>query len=184
MNMLINQESLIPVIDMSIGGEIQPCVDARTLHKWLKSGDRFADWIKKRIKTYGFIENEDFVCFSVISETQTKSGRKGRARQNDYILTLDVAKELSMVENNEQGRAARRYFINCEKALRQTAFGLMNQFNRAVLEFEKFTEIASNAGRTLCLVGKKYKPQALSKVEELKQKITPLLPFEEDEMQA
>lgn len=108
----------------------------------------------------------------------------GGRSSREYILTIDMAKELSMVENNEQGRVARRYFINCEKALRQTAFGLMNQFNRAVLEFEKFTEIASNAGRTLCLVGKQYKPQALSKVEELKQKITPLLPFEEDEMQA
>ncbi|HBM8157618.1 antA/AntB antirepressor family protein [Acinetobacter baumannii] len=182
MNMLINQESLIPVIDMSIGGEIQPCVDARTLHKWLKSGERFADWIKKRIKTYGFIENEDYALISVNAEI--KKGRGGNRRGVEYILTLDVAKELSMVENNEQGRAARRYFINCEKALRQTAFGLMNQFNRAVLEFEKFTEIASNAGRTLCLVGKQYKPQALSRVEELKQKITPLLPFEEDEMQA
>ena len=68
MNMLINQESLIPVIDMSIGGEIQPCVDARTLHKWLKSGERFADWIKKRIKTYGFIENEDYALISVNAE--------------------------------------------------------------------------------------------------------------------
>ncbi|HDU8425264.1 TPA: antA/AntB antirepressor family protein [Acinetobacter baumannii] len=182
MNMIMNQENLIPVIDRDIGGEVQPCVDARTLHNWLKSGERFADWIKKRIKTYGFIENEDYALVSV--NTEIKKGRGGNRRGVDYILTLDVAKELSMVENNEQGRMARRYFINCEKALRQTAFGLMNQFNRAVLEFEKFTEIASNAGRTLCLVGKQYKPQALNKVEELKQKITPLLPFDEEEMQA
>lgn len=184
MNMLMNKETLISVIDRDIGGEFQPCVDARTLHNWLKSGERFADWIKKRIKTYGFIENEDYVCFSVITETQRVNGQKGKSKQLDYALTLDMAKELSMVENNEQGRIARRYFINCEKTLRQTTFGLMNQFNKAVLEFEKFTEIASNAGRTLCLVGKQYKPQALSKVEELKQKITPLLPFEEVEMQA
>lgn len=184
MNMLINQETLISVIDRDIGGEVQPCVDARELHKWLKSGEMFSKWIVSRIKKYGFDENQDFTCYWEISQTQTKTGRKGKARIKTYILSLDMAKELSMVENNEQGRVARRYFINCEKALRQTAFGLMNQFNRAVLEFEKFTEIASNAGRTLCLVGKQYKPQALSKVEELKQKITPLLPFEEDEMQA
>ncbi|MDV7706730.1 antA/AntB antirepressor family protein [Acinetobacter pittii] len=179
MNMLINQETLIPVVDRDIGGEVQPSVDARELHKWLKSGEMFATWIKKRIKTYKFIENEDYISF-LVNPKKPNGGRSSR----EYILTIDMAKELSMVENNEQGRAARRYFINCEKALRQTAFGLMNQFNRAVLEFEKFTEIASNAGRTLCLVGKQYKPQALNKVEELKQKITPLLPFEEDEMQA
>ncbi len=166
---------LIPVVDAAIGGDVQPCVDARTLHQWLKSGDRFADWIKKRIKTYGFIENEDFACLSVISETQRKDGQKGKARQTDYLLTLDVAKELSMVENNDQGRIARRYFIQCEKALRQSAFNLIDQFNRAVLDFENLTDIASKAGRTLCLVGKQYKPKAKHKVEELKLKMQPLL---------
>ncbi|WP_445405037.1 antA/AntB antirepressor family protein [Acinetobacter vivianii] len=69
--------SLIPVLDATIAGEIQPCVDARTLHLWLKSGDRFADWIKKRIKTYGFIENEDYVCFSVKAE-KPYGGRTSR----------------------------------------------------------------------------------------------------------
>lgn len=162
--------SLIPVLDATIAGEIQPCVDARTLHLWLKSGDRFADWIKKRIKTYGFIENEDYVCFSVKSE-KPYGGRTSR----EYHLTLDVAKELSMVENNEQGRIARRYFINCEKVLRQSTFNLIDQFNRAVLEFENLSDIASKAGRTLSLVGKQYKPKAKHKVEVLKQKIQPLL---------
>jgi len=84
-----------------------------------------------------------------------------------------------MVESNEQGKMARRYFINCEKAIRQTAFGLMNQFNKAVLEFDKFAEIASNAGRTLNIVGKQYKPQALEKIDKLKSKIQPMLPLEE-----
>ncbi|WP_445405036.1 hypothetical protein [Acinetobacter vivianii] len=80
-----------------------------------------------------------------------------------------------MVENNEQGRIARRYFINCEKVLRQSTFNLIDQFNRAVLEFENLSDIASKAGRTLCLVGKQYKPKAKNKVEVLKQKMQPLL---------
>lgn len=175
MNKPIETESLIPVVDGVVGGEEQPCVDARTLHKWLKNGDRFATWIKSRIKTYGFIENEDFACLSVISETQRANGQKGKVKQIDYLLTLDVAKELSMVENNEQGRAARRYFINCEKALRKTVFGLMDQFNKASLEFDKFCEIASHAGRTLSLVGKQYKPQAKTKLDDLKTKVQPHL---------
>lgn len=166
---------LIPVVDGVIGGEEQPCVDARTLHQWLKNGDRFSTWIKSRIKTYGFIENEDFVCLSVISETQRANGQKGKAKKTDYLLTLDVAKELSMVENNEQGRTARRYFINCEKTLRKTVFGLMDQFNKASLEFDKFCEIASHAGRTLNLVGKQYKPRAKSRLDELKNKVQPHL---------
>lgn len=170
----IDNDGLIPVIDGEIGGETQPCVDARTLHQWLKNGDRFATWIKKRIKTYGFIVNEDFALISVKAEI--KKGRGGNRRSVDYLLTLDVAKELSMVENNEQGRMARRYFINCEKVLRKTVFGLMNQFNKASLEFDKFCDIASHAGRTLNLVGKQYKPQAKQRVDDLKKQIQPMFP--------
>lgn len=172
-----SSENLIPVIDGTIGGEDQPCVDARSLHKWLKCGERFATWIKSRIKTYGFIENEDYSCLSVISETQRKDGQKGLAKQTDYLLTLDMAKELSMVENNEQGRIARRYFINCEKVLRKTVFGLMDQFNKASLEFDKFCEIASNAGRTLAVVGKQYKPKSKQQLDLLKTQIQPHLPY-------
>lgn len=174
MSTLSQAETLIPVIDGEIDGDVQPCVDARTLHRWLKNGERFATWIKKRIKTYGFIENEDYVLISAI--TEIKTGRGGNRRSIDYLLTLDTAKELSMVENNDQGRMARRYFINCEKALRKTVFSLMNQFNRATLEFDKFCDIASDAGRTLCLVGKQYKPQAKQRMDELKEKIQPILP--------
>lgn len=180
MNAIVMQDTLIPVIDHEIDGELQPCVDARTLHGWLKNGDRFATWIKNRIATYGFEKNIDFVCLSVITETQRQDGRKGKAKRVDYLLTLDMAKELSMVESNNQGKMARRYFINCEKVLRQTAFGLMNQFNKAMLEVEKFTDIASSAGRTLCIVGKQYKPQAIERVEELKKKIQPMLPLDEN----
>lgn len=168
----IDNDGLIPVIDGEIGGETQPCVDARTLHGWLKNGDRFATWIKKRISTYKFIENQDFAMVSVI--TEIKKGRGGNRRSVDYLLTLDMAKELSMVENNEQGRMARRYFINCEKVLRKTVFGLMNQFNKASLEFDKFCDIASHAGRTLNLVGKQYKPQAKQRVDDLKKQIQPM----------
>ena len=179
MNAIVKTDALVPVTEYEIDGELQPCVDARTLHAWLKNGDRFADWIKKRIKTYGFEENVDFACLSVIAETQRSSGQKGKVKRVDYFLTLDMAKELSMVESNDQGKMARRYFINCEKTLRQTAFGLINQFNKAALELDKFTEIASNAGRTLSLVGKQYKPQALERLEELKSKIQPMLPLED-----
>lgn len=61
---------LVPVFDAKIGGEVQQCVDARALHKWLKNGDMFANWIKSRIKTYGFVENEDFVL--ILANTKIK----------------------------------------------------------------------------------------------------------------
>ena len=88
----------------------QKSVSARELHQFLESKRQFANWIKERISKYGFEEGVDFVTFNKIVK---------RSRLTEYDLTLDMAKELSMVENNEKGRQARRYFIQCEKALRQ-----------------------------------------------------------------
>lgn len=105
-----NIPALVEVFDAVIGGISQPVVDARHLHDFLKNGEVFATWIKARIEKYSFIENEDFVSYL----EKTKKPQGGRSATN-YHLTLDTAKELSMVENNDQGRAARRYFIAMEK---------------------------------------------------------------------
>ncbi|GEF29391.1 antirepressor [Escherichia coli O145:H28] len=77
----------------------------------------FAAWITNRISEYEFIENQDYILLSNLGK-QT-SGRGGHNRK-DYHLTLDTAKELAMVEHNEKGRQIRRYFIECEKKLRQS----------------------------------------------------------------
>ncbi|MBF6810630.1 phage antirepressor Ant, partial [Acinetobacter baumannii] len=58
---------------------------------------------------YKFQENVDFVL------TVAKTGVRSNVVQKDYSLSLDMAKELCMVENNDKGREARRYFIRCEK---------------------------------------------------------------------
>lgn len=174
MTAIAQAETLIPVIEGEIGGELQSCVDARTLHRWLKNGERFATWIKKRIRTYGFIENEDYAIL-ISANTEIKS-HGGNRRGIEYLLTLDTAKELSMVENNAQGRMARRYFINCEKAMRQLENSLMLQFNRALVELEKFTDMASQAGRTLSVVGKQVKPACKKRVELIRARLQPTLP--------
>ena len=75
---------------------------------------KFADWIKNRINEYDFVENQDFISFSENLEKPTG----GRPSQ-EYYITLDMAKELSMVERNDKGKQARRYFIECEKKLKE-----------------------------------------------------------------
>ncbi|EXI85604.1 MAG: Phage anti-repressor protein [Candidatus Accumulibacter regalis] len=77
------------------------------VHAALGVGRDFATWIKQRIAEYGFAEGEDF------SPIRGKS-RGGRPAA-DYHLTIDMAKELAMVENNDTGRRIRRYFIALEK---------------------------------------------------------------------
>ncbi|MGE1057827.1 antA/AntB antirepressor family protein [Bacillus sp. GMa5/1] len=85
-------------------------VNARELHEQMLVGKVFAAWIQDRIEKYGFIEREDF--FPVSEKTN------GRPKV-EYWLTLDTAKEVAMVQNNEAGRAIRKYFIEVEKRFRQ-----------------------------------------------------------------
>jgi len=92
-------------------------VSARELHGFLESKQQFSDWIKNRIEKYEFVENQDFILIS--ENYEIKEGRGGDRRSIDYALTLDTAKELSMVEGNEKGKQARRYFIACEKRLKE-----------------------------------------------------------------
>lgn len=86
-------------------------VNARELHRFLCSKQDFSTWIKGRIEKYDFVENQDFITAPQIYGT----ANGGHATRTEYIVTTDMAKELSMVENNERGRMARRYFIECEK---------------------------------------------------------------------
>ncbi|MDA3463493.1 antA/AntB antirepressor family protein [Acinetobacter sp. AOR41_HL] len=102
-------DQVLDLVEVDIGGDKQFAVDARSLHSFLEVGRDFANWIKQRISKYKFQENVDFVL------TVAKTGVRSNVVQKDYSLSLDMAKELCMVENNDKGREARRYFIRCEK---------------------------------------------------------------------
>lgn len=91
----------------------EKAVSARELYAFLESKQEFSNWIKSRIDKYGFVENQDYEVF----DNFIKNPLGGRPT-TEYALSIDMAKELSMVENNERGREARRYFIECEKMVR------------------------------------------------------------------
>lgn len=99
-------------------------VSGRYLHSFLQSKQDFSTWIKNRIKQYGFIENQDFEVFDKFVENsnfapQNYGAKRGGSNKVEYALSIDMAKELSMVERTERGRQARRYFIECEQALKK-----------------------------------------------------------------
>lgn len=101
---------LVPVFTGTLAGTTAQLCNARDLHAALGVGDRFDQWIRRRIEEYGFADGEDF-C-TVLCKT------RGRPA-TDYHLALDMAKELAMIENNEIGRNIRRYLIALEKQARQ-----------------------------------------------------------------
>ncbi len=84
------------------------------MHTFLEVNSNFRDWIKNRIKEYNFQENQDFIIFAKI----LAKSLRGRPSM-EYHLTLDMAKELSMLERNEKGKQARQYFIECERRAKQ-----------------------------------------------------------------
>ena len=111
---------LIKLQPQTINGNAIETVSARELHTFLESKQDFSTWIKKRIGDYDFVENQDFVCVSQKNETQRADGQIGVSVSNEYFVSVGMAKELAMVENNDKGKQARKYFIECEKKLNST----------------------------------------------------------------
>lgn len=109
---------LIALCQSIIGGNSIQTVSARDLYSFLEVGKDFSTWIKNRIDQYGFIEYQDYVIDSPVLGNQI--GRGGDRRSRDYFVTLDMAKELSMVERNLKGKQARQYFIECERRALQS----------------------------------------------------------------
>jgi phage anti-repressor protein len=91
----------------------EQAVSARELHTFLGSKQEFSNWIKNRIEKYDLVENQDYEVFDKFIKNPS-----GGRPLTEYALSIDCAKELSMVEGNEKGKQARRYFIEAEKALK------------------------------------------------------------------
>lgn len=107
--------TLIPTVSGSMDGQTQALVNARDLHQFLESKQHFADWIKNRINEYGFTQDVDFLGVHTVMSTEAGFFGRREKTVTDYHLSLDMAKELCMVERNDKGRQARRYFIEMEK---------------------------------------------------------------------
>lgn len=99
----------IPVIEQD--GSL--FISAILLHKKLQVRSNFRDWIKRRIEQYGFEKGMDYR-----SNLSVRSDGKPGRMATDYILSVDMCKELAMLEESEIGRTIRRYFIEIEKKYR------------------------------------------------------------------
>lgn len=90
----------------------QQLVSARELYKGLNLKIRFSLWVKKNFDS--FEEGQDFTSVSVDTEVQNNGGIQKRELQ-DYLLTIDMAKELCMMSKTKKGKEIRKYFIQVEK---------------------------------------------------------------------
>lgn len=132
-------KALIKVNSLKVGDDTIQTVNARNLHKWLESKQQFSNWIRGRIEDYGFVENADYLTINKKSERQILI---------EYHISLDMAKEISMVDRSAKGKEARQYFISCEKRLKELEQSkLLDQQARSELkvEFRPMTDAVINS---------------------------------------
>ena len=95
------------LINVTLNENHEPVISARQLHTALGVTDRFSRWFE-RMLAYGFEENSDYVGCEIFHDL-------ARKKVKDYIIKLDMAKEIAMLQRNEKSKEVRKYFIQVEK---------------------------------------------------------------------
>ena len=91
-------------------------VSGRELHEFLEIRTKYKDWFPRMVE-YGFEEEIDFI--KVAQKRATNNLKNPVTTVIDHAISIDMAKEISMIQRTEKGKAARQYFINCEKKLKE-----------------------------------------------------------------
>ena len=91
-------------------------VSGRELHEFLEIRTKYKDWFRRMVE-YGFEEEIDFI--RVAQKRATNILKNPVTTVIDHAISIDMAKEISMIQRTEKGKAARQYFINCEKKLKE-----------------------------------------------------------------
>lgn len=124
-------------------------VSGRDLHEFLGVKDNYTDWFKRMV-AYGFAENVDFIGLSEKSDKLV-----GRPR-TDHALTLDMAKEISMIQRTEKGKQARQYFIEVEKEYKKQVNGSQFRLPTNLTEMTlMFNNVMQDQGKKIEEQGKK-----------------------------
>lgn len=107
MNLSENSEKSLTQIQVFENADGKQCVSARELHEKLEIATAFKDWFP-RMCAYGFIEGADFCSFL----SESTGGRPSK----EYWITIEMAKQICMLQRSDKGREYREYFLNLEKA--------------------------------------------------------------------
>lgn len=134
----------VELVKVTTNEQGQKLVSGRELHEVLKVQQDFTNWIKKQLESVDAIENEDYTRFAFKREANN-------ATMHDYVLTLDIAKEICMCvgvaprtneETRQLSKSVRKYFIECEKKAKensvpQTYAQALLEAGRLALELEQ-----------------------------------------------
>lgn len=139
---MTEMQDLIRVGTQNIGCKEVDSVNSRAIYEYLNVQTKYADWIKRAIDKYGFVE---WVDFQLLKNENSNSNNP----MLDYIVTLDMAKELCMVSNTPNGRVVRQYFIRIERSKPELSYDQI--MNQALLMSKERMEAAER--KNLALLG-------------------------------
>ena len=124
-------------------------VSGRELHEFLEIRTKYKDWFRRMVE-YGFEEEIDFI--RVAQKRATNNLKNPVTTVIDHAISIDMAKEISMIQRTEKGKIARQYFINCEKKLKEvkklSPMELMElQFKVLKEQKEKITQVENRVDK-------------------------------------
>ena len=124
-------------------------VSGRELHEFLEIRTKYKDWFRRMVE-YGFEEEIDFI--RVAQKRATNNLKNPVTTVIDHAISIDMAKEISMIQRTEKGKIARQYFINCEKKLKEvkklTPMELMElQFKALKEQEEKIAQVENRVDK-------------------------------------
>ena len=124
-------------------------VSGRELHEFLEIKTKYKDWFPRMVE-YGFEEEIDFI--RVAQKRATNNLKNPVTTVIDHAISIDMAKEISMIQRTEKGKIARQYFINCEKKLKEvkklSSMELMElQFKALKEQKEKIAQVENRVDK-------------------------------------
>ena len=96
--------------------DLQQAVSARELYNFLQPSERFSNWFDRQLQ-YGFTHGQDYLGCEVFNTL-------ARQTLQDFLISVDMAKEVSMIQRSDKGKQARQYFIECERKLFPVSTGI------------------------------------------------------------
>lgn len=132
------EHGLVPVYTTDTGEQV---VNGRELWEGLESKREFSTWMKKRFEDCEAIENIDYTSFDKNVKREV-----GATKRIEYIIKLDTAKEIAMLENNAIGKKVRKYFIAVEKKCKSGMYnGLSTEMKALLMHDKKIQAVESKA---------------------------------------
>lgn len=123
-------------------------INARELHAYVvqeakggQKGEDFSNWIK-RMLNYGFEKDKDYIIkeYNYKGDEIFSESDNQHVSKREFGLTLDCAKEIAMIQNNDKGREARKYFIECEKKIKSPSMMSKLELARWIVAAEEENE--------------------------------------------